>query len=78
MPANKKPANRTSAQRPDIPASQRTSGHLLWALLFGVFGVLLALFASGGSIAALLTGALAGGTIGYLLGKKMERDAKIK
>ena len=62
----------------DIPAKQRTKGRIIWALLFGVFGLLIAFFAAGSNYIILIGGALVGSGIGYMIGKKMEEDSTKK
>lgn len=63
-------------QKPaDIPARQRMKGRIVWAILFGVFGLAIAYFASGGSYPALIVGALIGCVLGYWVGKNMEQQA---
>jgi hypothetical protein len=62
----------------DIPAQQRAKGSFLWALLFAVFGLLIAFFAAGVNYIALVIGVLLSGAIGYYIGKKMEEDVSKK
>ena len=63
-------------QKPaNVPAKQRVKGRIMWAILFAVFGLLIGFFASDNSYIALAIGALVGGTIGYVAGKSMEREA---
>lgn len=68
----KEQPNRKTA---DIPGSQRTSGHLFWALLIGVFGAMIGYFAAGENLAGAAVGMIAGGLLGWYLGTRMERDA---
>ncbi|MGZ5285877.1 MAG: glycine zipper domain-containing protein [Flavisolibacter sp.] len=76
MPESRKRPGHHEYKKPsDIPASQRTKGRIVWAILFGVFGLLIGFFASGSTI-ALIVGTLIGAAIGYALGLKMEKDAK--
>jgi hypothetical protein len=58
-----------------VPAKQRVKGRVLWAILFGVFGLLIAWFAAGSNYIGLVTGTAVGALIGYVIGKKMEQDA---
>lgn len=76
MPTSKKRHGHSQQKTAEVPASQRTSGHFFWAILFGVFGLLIALFASEGDIFILVSGAILGGAAGWFLGTKMERDSK--
>ena len=76
MAESRKRKDSNQIRRADIPSSQRTTGHLLWALLVGVFGLMIAYFATSGGWTALITGAAIGAVVGWLLGRKMERDSK--
>ena len=63
-------------QKPaNIPAKQRVKGRIFWAVLFAVFGFIIALFATENNYIALVLGALIGAAIGYGAGKSMEREA---
>jgi hypothetical protein len=63
-------------QKPaDIPARQRTKGHIILAILFAVFAVIVALFAAGPDYIILALAAIAGAAVGYLVGRSMEKDA---
>lgn len=59
----------------NIPARQRTTGHLTWAILFAVFAVLICFFTFGNNLIILLIGAVVGAVIGYYLGRRMEKSA---
>ena len=54
-------------------SKQRTKGRVIWAILFAVFGFVIALFASDENIVALIIGALIGAAVGYFVGKNMEQ-----
>ncbi|MEI6950564.1 hypothetical protein V9K67_25495 [Paraflavisolibacter sp. H34] len=56
------------------PVKQRANGSMLFAFLFGAFGLLIALFAANAHPAALVAGALAGAAIGYYIGRNMEKE----
>ena len=63
-------------QKPaDIPSRQRAKGRVVWAILFGIFGVAIALFASGQNYIAMAAGAVIGSGLGYIVGKNMEQQA---
>ena len=75
MPQSRKRHGHHEHQHPaDIPAAQRTKGRIIWALLLGVFGLIIAWSASNNYI-AIIIGALAGAAIGYFIGKRMEQNA---
>lgn len=58
-----------------IPAKQRVKSRIIWAILFAVFGLLIAFFASDNSYIALALGALIGAAIGYVAGKSIEQQS---
>ena len=75
MPQSRKRPGHHEHQEPAaIPGSQRTKGRTLWAILFAVFALVIAFFASG-SYPVLIAAAVIGAAIGYAIGKSMERDA---
>ena len=57
-----------------IPAKQRVKGRIFSAILFAVFGVLIAFFAAGPNYVILAIVAAVSAVIGYIVGKAMERD----
>lgn len=57
-----------------VPAKQRVKGRTIWAILFGVFGLFIALMAAG-SYMVIAIAALVSAAIGYFIGKKMEEEA---
>lgn len=59
----------------DIPPRQRTKGRIIWAILFAVFGLVLAFFAAGDNWMVLVIAAIVAGLIGYAIGKNMEQAA---
>ncbi len=76
MPESRKRHGHHPYRKPAaVPARQKTKGRITWAILFGVFGLLIAFFATGGSYLALVIGALLGAGIGYMIGKNMEKEA---
>jgi hypothetical protein len=75
MPRSRKRRGHHEYRKPAaIPASQRAKGRTTWAILFGVFALLICFFASGNYIIMTL-GTLLGAVIGYMIGKSMEKDA---
>jgi hypothetical protein len=73
MPQSRKRPGHRYEKPADIPASQRTKGRIVWALLFAVFGFLITFFASNNYIVPTV-GAIAGAVIGYYTGKAMEKE----
>ncbi|MER3463461.1 MAG: hypothetical protein C4329_02640 [Chitinophagaceae bacterium] len=72
MPNSRKP--RGHHQPAAIPARQRTKGRIVWALLAGVFGLLIGFFASSDGYMAPIIGGLVGAAVGYVIGKTMEKE----
>jgi hypothetical protein len=77
MPQSKKRQHHPYQKPAAIPARQRTKGTTLMMILFGIFGLFIAYFASGTS-AALVAGAFIGIAVGYFVGKAMQSDAAAK
>ena len=75
MPQSRKRHGHRYQKPADIPSSQRTKGRIIWAILFAVFGVVLAFFAAGDNWTALVIAAIVAGVIGYVIGKNMEQAA---
>lgn len=75
MPESRKRKGHAFQKPADIPATQRTKGRFMWALLFGIFGLLIAWFGAGENYAVLAGAALVAGLIGYIIGRKMEQEA---
>ena len=48
---------------------------MIWAILFGVFGLLIAIFAVGTNYIPMTFGLILGVGVGYVVGKRMEKDA---
>ncbi|MGV3657528.1 MAG: glycine zipper domain-containing protein [Chitinophagaceae bacterium] len=72
---HKRKEHHTPKSTTNIPARQRVKGNLFWAILFAVFGLLIAFFAAGGNYVYLTIGAVGGAVLGYVVGTKMEEDA---
>jgi uncharacterized membrane protein len=75
MPQSRKRHGHHYQKTSDIPASQRTKGRIIWAILFAVFGVVLTFFATDNYI-VLIIAAIVAGLIGYAVGKNMEQAAR--
>ena len=78
MPQSKKRHGHHQYQKPNphLPTRQNTKGRIIWALLIGIFGLLIGAFASETGYVAMIIGALAGSLIGYMIGKNMEKEAQ--
>jgi predicted phage tail protein len=77
MPESKKRQGHHVHHQPStIPPGPRTKGRIIWAILLGIFGLLVAFFAAGTNYIALAAGVLIGALIGYTIGKSMENEAK--
>jgi drug/metabolite transporter (DMT)-like permease len=75
MPQSRKRHGHHEYHKPSaVPARQRTRGRIIWAILFGVFGLAIAFFATDDNYIALSIGLLIGAAVGYAIGKSMERD----
>ena len=72
MPQSRKRPGHKYQKPSDIPASQRTKGRIIWAILFAVFGVVLTFFATDNYI-ILVIAAIIAGFLGYSIGKNMEQ-----
>lgn len=75
MPRSRKRHGHEYHKPADIPAKQRTKGRIVWAILFGVFGLGIAFFASSQNYIALAIGGFLGAILGYVVGKNMEKEA---
>ena len=77
MPQSRLRRKHHKFQKPsDISARQRTKPTTIGAIFFGVFGVLIAFFASGGGFLSLAIGAVLGSALGYYFGYRMKKAAK--
>lgn len=71
MPESRKRPGHPYRQPPDIPASQRVKGKILWAIFVGVIGLLIAYTAAGPNYIIMIAAASVAAIIGYFIGKKM-------
>lgn len=78
MPRSRKRTGHRYQKPSDIPSSQRTKGRIIWSILFAVFGLVIAFFASDNNTVALVIGAIVGAAVGYFIGKNMEGAASQK
>jgi hypothetical protein len=75
MPQSRKRKGHAFQKPADIPAKQRTKGRFIWAILLAIFGFIMAWFGAGENYIVLAIATLAGGVLGYIIGKKMEQEA---
>ncbi|HEX2606525.1 MAG TPA: hypothetical protein VHK91_04060 [Flavisolibacter sp.] len=79
MPESRKRPGHHEHQKPsNIPSSQRTKGRITWAILIGLFGLILTYFSASDNYLLLIAGTLIGGIIGYIIGMRMEKDVSHK
>ena len=79
MPRSRKRQGHHDYHQPSaIPARQRTKARTIWAILFGVFALIMAFFAAGDNYVILIAAAVIGALIGYVVGKTVEQDARHK
>lgn len=78
MAENKKRPGHPYRKPADIPASQRTKGRVVWAVLIAVFAILVTYFGAGDNWTALIIAAVAGSVLGYVIGKALEKEASHK
>ena len=76
MPESRKRKGHPFKKPSDIPASQRTKGRIVWAILISVFSFLITLFAAGLNYVVLSIVVIAGALIGYFIGKAMEQQSR--
>ena len=78
MPESRNRPGHQFQKKSDIPSKQRTKGRVIWAILFAVFGSLIALFSAEPDFVILSIIAIASAALGYVVGKNMEQDATHK
>jgi hypothetical protein len=76
MPQSRKRKGHPFKKSSDIPASQRTKGRIIWAILIGILSFLISLFAVGLNYIVLFIALIAGVLIGYFIGKAMEQQSR--
>lgn len=73
--SRKRPGHHEHKRSATVSAKQKTKGKIVWALLFGVFGLLIAMFATMDNYAVWSAGAIGGGLLGYAIGRNLEKQA---
>lgn len=74
MPRSRKRPGHHPHKESAVPARQRVKGRTLWAILLGVFGLLIAVMATDNYIVIGIA-AIVAAIIGYFIGRKMEEEA---
>ncbi|HYC27150.1 MAG TPA: hypothetical protein VEB42_00020 [Chitinophagaceae bacterium] len=74
MPQSRNRPGHPHQKKADIPTRQRVKGRIIWAILFAIFGLLMAYFAAGSQYLLLALVAAVSAIIGYVIGKNMEQD----
>ena len=75
MPQSRNRPGHPHRKEAAIPAKQRVKGRVFSAILFSVFGILIALFAVGRNYVVLGVVAVISAVIGYIVGKAMESQS---
>jgi uncharacterized protein YcfJ len=73
--SRKRPGHHEQKKTSAVSTKQRVKGRTIWALLFGVFGLLIAMFATMENYTVWALGAIAGGVLGFMIGRSMEKEA---
>jgi uncharacterized membrane protein len=79
MPSSKhrrKHPHQTKANHPHAESKPKKSAAFFMAIIFGVFGALIALTATSGNIIWMLAGGVIGAIAGYVSGKSIDKSAK--
>ena len=74
--SRKRPGHHVHHNTSTTPGRPRSKGRIMWAILLGVFGLMVAFFAAGANYVALTAGAVIGALIGYGIGRSMESEAR--
>jgi hypothetical protein len=76
MPQSRKRPGHHEHRNPGAVSSKtRIKGKFVWAILFGVFGLLITMFATMDNYTVWVIGALAGAALGYIIGRNLEKEA---
>ena len=73
--SRKRPGHHEHRPSSALSTKQRGKGKFIWAILFGVFGLLIAMFATTGNYTIWIIGAIIGGALGFMIGKNLEKEA---
>jgi divalent metal cation (Fe/Co/Zn/Cd) transporter len=79
MPSSKhrrKPPHHPKANHPHSESKSKKNAAFYMAIIFGIFGALIALTATGGNIIWMLAGAAAGAAAGFFSGKSIDNAGK--
>jgi hypothetical protein len=75
MPESRNRPGHHHQKKAAISSKQKVKGRVIWAILFAVFGLLIAFFSLGADYLILIIVAAASALLGYFIGKNMEQDA---
>ena len=75
MPESRNRPGHHHQKKAAISSKQKVKGRVIWAILFAVFGLLIAFFSLGADYLILIIIAAASALLGYFIGKNMEQDA---
>ena len=75
MPESRNRPGHPHQKKADIPSGQRVRGRVIWAILFAIFGLLIAVFSVAENYVLWIVVAAVAAIIGYVVGKNMEKDA---
>ena len=78
MPESRNRPGHHFQKKADIPSRQRVKGRIILAILFAVFGLLIALFAANDNYLVMVIVSVVSAAIGFVIGKNMEQDAAHK
>ena len=73
--SRKRPGHQDHRNTHAHSSRQKGKGKIIWALLLGVFGLLIAMFATLDNYTVWIIGAVLGGAVGYMIGKNLEKQA---
>ena len=73
--SRKRPGHHEHRNTQAISSRQRVKGKIIWAILLGVFGLLIAMFATMDNYTVWIIGAIIGAALGYAIGKNLEKEA---
>ena len=73
--SRKRPIHQDQKTPHSLSSRQRSRAKVIWAILFGVFGLLISMFATMDNYTVWIIGAIIGGALGFVIGKNLENQA---